>query len=51
MNKHLQDARSALERPGRVGGQPNQAQTLEAMYKAIQAILKYLEELDQSKAA
>jgi hypothetical protein len=51
MNKHLIEARSALQRPGRVGGQPKPEQMVEAMYKAIEAMLKYLEELDQSKAA
>jgi hypothetical protein len=47
MNKYLEEARSALDRPSRVGGQPKPEQVLEGMYKAITAMLKYLEELDQ----
>jgi hypothetical protein len=49
MNQHLEDAKKAMQ-PGRSGGQPKPEQILAGMHRAIEAMLKYLEELDQSKA-
>jgi hypothetical protein len=49
MNKHLQDAKTALERPGRTGGQPRPGDILTGMHKAIESMLKYLEELDDDR--
>ena len=46
MNKHLQDARSALNNPNRMGGEPKVGDILASMHQAIEAILKYLEESD-----
>jgi hypothetical protein len=49
-SKHLKDARAALERPSRVGGQPKAEHILKGMHDAIEAMLKYLEELDQKNS-
>ena len=46
MNRHLQDARTALDSFKKTGAEPNPEEFIRALYKAIDAILKYLEELD-----
>jgi hypothetical protein len=47
MDTHLQNARTALSRPSRVGGQPKAEDVLLSMQKAIEEILYYLEGLEQ----
>ena len=46
MNKYLQAARRAMDRPGRSGGVAHPEEILAGMHEAMEAILEYLEELD-----
>ncbi|MGB9233889.1 MAG: hypothetical protein WCC04_05710 [Terriglobales bacterium] len=47
--QRLSEARLALTKAGRYGGQVKPEQVIEGMYKAIDAILKYLEEKEEYK--
>jgi hypothetical protein len=47
MDTHLQNARTALSRASRIGGQPKPEDVLLGMHKAIEEILYYLEESEQ----
>jgi hypothetical protein len=51
MNRHLQDARTALDGFKKTGAEPNPEEFIRALYKALDAILKYLEELDHRSEA
>ena len=51
MNRHLQDARTALDSFKKTGAEPNPEEFIRALYKALDAILKYLEELDHRSEA
>jgi hypothetical protein len=51
MNKHLQDARLALQRQPREGSAATQEKLIKAHHEAIEAMLKYLEELDSREKA
>jgi hypothetical protein len=51
MNSHLENAKRALDRPHRVGGQPKLEVVLEGMLEAIKEVLAYLEENERGGAS
>jgi hypothetical protein len=51
MNNYLRDARTALDRPQRMGGTPRPEDILEGIRKAIESMLNYLEELDRRQVS
>lgn len=48
MNKHLQDARNALNRYRRTGYEPTVDDLLRGLREAVELILNYLEEREKS---
>jgi hypothetical protein len=47
--QRLSEARLALTKAGRYGGQPKPEKIIQGMYEAIESILKYLEEKEEHK--
>ena len=51
MNTYLEKAKAAMERQGRMGGQPKREDILDGMRQAIEEMLKYLQELDLANSS